>query len=103
MERDRWLYCFDTEDSILPDFDRPVPGGRRRVDEAQLFRDLGEERGEVQVEERKRGRAGVPAREEVADWETRPVEEVEQEEQEEVRDFQGEDQAEYQSFLDSLD
>ena len=20
VERDRWLYCFDTEDSILPDF-----------------------------------------------------------------------------------
>merc|ERR1719319_2117495 len=24
MEKDRWIYCFDTEDSIIPDFDKDV-------------------------------------------------------------------------------
>jgi len=47
VERDRWLYNFDTEDSIVPDFDKPVSGGVKRSREEMLeediFKDLGED------------------------------------------------------------
>jgi len=47
IERDRWLYSFDTEDSIIPDFDKPVGGGlvKKATEqdfEDSLFRDLGD-------------------------------------------------------------
>jgi hypothetical protein len=43
MDRDRWIYNFDTEDSIVPDFDKRV--GQKEVkgtEEEDLFRMLGE-------------------------------------------------------------
>lgn len=43
IERDRWLYSFQTEDSIIPDFDKPSDKWfKKRTDlEDQLFKDLG--------------------------------------------------------------
>ena len=44
IEKDRWLYSFDTEDSIVPDFDKPKDKFFRKTDlEDQLFKDLGDE------------------------------------------------------------
>jgi len=46
IERDRWLYSFDTEDSIIPDFDKPVGNRVKRKEyerERDLFTDLGDE------------------------------------------------------------
>jgi len=43
IERDRWLYCFDTEDSIIPDFDKPFGYKQKKKDyEDELFKDLGD-------------------------------------------------------------
>merc|ERR1711971_850587 len=91
VERDRWLYCFDTEDSILPDFEKPAPGMKRRVDEEQLFRDLGEE-STRQGKDRKKVKDTAMSKEaarrlsggEEEDWETRPEPEQEQEQEEDV-------------------
>ena len=47
MDRDRWIYNFDTEDSIVPDFDKRV--GQKEVkvaEEEDLFRMLGGENEE---------------------------------------------------------
>ena len=126
VERDRWLYCFDTEDSILPDFEKPAPGMKRKVDEEQMFRDLGEE--SRQGKERKKVKDPAMSKEaarrlsEEEDWETRPEPDPEPEEgdgeaeeassreekearemEEGYRDFEGEDEQEYQSFVQSLD
>ena len=50
MEKDRWLYSFDTEDSIIPDFEKPLDRFKKKSDlEAQLFKDLGE--GEEEEDE----------------------------------------------------
>jgi len=44
IERDRWLYSFDTEDSIIPDFDKPLGHKQKRKDyEDDLFKDLGDD------------------------------------------------------------
>ena len=44
IERDRWLYSFDTEDSIIPDFEKPLDRFKKRSDiEKQLFQDLGDD------------------------------------------------------------
>jgi len=124
VERDRWLYCFDTEDSILPDFEKPAPGMKRKVNEEQLFKDLGEE--SRQEKERKQEAAKEAARRITdEDWETRPEPEEEEQEggggggqsaedlareeqeakemEEGYRDFEGEDEQEYQSFVQSLE
>ena len=124
VERDRWLYCFDTEDSILPDFDKPAPGMKRKVNEEQLFKDLGEE--SRKEKERKKEAAKEAARRiSDEDWETRPEPEEEEQEgggsggqstedlareeqeakemEEGYRDFEGEDEQEYQSFVQSLE
>ena len=124
VERDRWLYCFDTEDSILPDFEKPAPGMKRKVNEEQLFKDLGEE--SRQEKERKQEAAKEAARRiSDEDWETRPEPEEEEQEggggggqsaedlareeqeakemEEGYRDFEGEDEQEYQSFVQSLE
>ena len=122
VERDRWLYCFDTEDSILPDFEKPAPGMKRKVDEDQLFRDLGEEsRQEIEKKKRKDAAKEASRGYSEEDWETRPEPEPEEEvadgehsaeareerearEMEEgYRDFEGEDEQEYQSFVQSLE
>ncbi len=43
IDKDRWLYDFDTEDSILPDFEKPVGGkARQRTKEEEYFALLGE-------------------------------------------------------------
>jgi len=42
VDRDRWLYNFDTEDSIIPDFDKPVGAKARRTREDDLFALLGD-------------------------------------------------------------
>jgi len=45
VDRDRWIYNFDTEDSIVPDFEKPVGGAskaKRRTREEDLFALLGE-------------------------------------------------------------
>eukprot|EP00092_Neocalanus_flemingeri_P088190 GFUD01111405.1.p1 GENE.GFUD01111405.1~~GFUD01111405.1.p1 ORF type:complete len:360 (-),score=117.09 GFUD01111405.1:22-1101(-) len=48
IERDRWLYSFDTEDSIIPNFDKPFGYKQKRKDyEDELFNDLGNVDGEV--------------------------------------------------------
>ena len=124
VERDRWLYCFDTEDSILPDFEKPAPGMKRKVNEEQLFKDLGEK--SRQEKERKQEAAKEAARRITdEDWETRPEPEEEEQEggggggqsaedlareeqeakemEEGYRDFEGEDEQEYQSFVQSLE
>ena len=124
VERDRWLYCFDTEDSILPDFEKPAPGMKRKVNEEQFFKDLGEE--SRQGKERKKEAAKEAARRiSDEDWETRPEPEEEEQEgggsggqstedlareeqeakemEEGYRDFEGEDEQEYQSFVQSLE
>jgi len=124
VERDRWLYCFDTEDSILPDFEKPAPGMKRKVNEEQLFKDLGEE--SRKEKERKKEAAKEAARRiSDEDWETRPEPEEEEQEggggggqstedlareeqeakemEEGYRDFEGEDEQEYQSFVQSLE
>ena len=124
VERDRWLYCFDTEDSILPDFEKPAPGMKRKVNEEQLFKDLGEK--SRQEKERKKEAAKEAARRiSDEDWETRPEPEEEEQEggggggqsaedlareeqeakemEEGYRDFEGEDEQEYQSFVQSLE
>ena len=124
VERDRWLYCFDTEDSILPDFEKPAPGMKRKVNEEQLFKDLGEQ--SRQEKERKQEAAKKAARRiPDEDWETRPEPEEEEQEgggsggqsaedlareeqeakemEEGYRDFEGEDEQEYQSFVQSLE
>ena len=124
VERDRWLYCFDTEDSILPDFEKPAPGMKRKVNEEQFFKDLGEE--SRQEKERKKEAAKEAARRiSEEDWETRPEPEEEEQEggggggqsaedlareeqeakemEEGYRDFEGEDEQEYQSFVQSLE
>ena len=124
VERDRWLYCFDTEDSILPDFEKPAPGMKRKVNEEQLFKDLGEE--SRKEKERKKEAAKEAARRITdEDWETRPEPEEEEQEggggggqsaedlareeqeakemEEGYRDFEGEDEQEYQSFVQSLE
>ena len=122
VERDRWLYCFDTEDSILPDFEKPALGMKRKVDEDQLFRDLGEEsRQEIEKKKRKDAAKEASRGYSEEDWETRPEPEPEEEvadgehsaeareerearEMEEgYRDFEGEDEQEYQSFVQSLE
>jgi len=44
IEKDRWLYSFDTEDSIIPDFEKPLDRFKKKSDlEEQLFKDLGDE------------------------------------------------------------
>ena len=124
VERDRWLYCFDTEDSILPDFEKPAPGMKRKVNEEQLFKDLGEK--SRQEKERKQEATKEAARRITdEDWETRPEPEEEEQEgdggggqsaedlareeqeakemEEGYRDFEGEDEQEYQSFVQSLE
>jgi len=124
VERDRWLYCFDTEDSILPDFEKPAPGMKRKVNEERLFKNLGEE--SRQEKERKKEAAKEAARRiPDEDWETRPEPEEEEQEggggggqsaedlareeqeakemEEGYRDFEGEDEQEYQSFVQSLE
>jgi len=124
VERDRWLYCFDTEDSILPDFEKPAPGMKRKVNEEQFFKDLGEE--SRKEKERKKEAAKEAARRiSDEDWETRPEPEEEEQEggggggqsaedlareeqeakemEEGYRDFEGEDEQEYQSFVQSLE
>merc|ERR1719341_2751047 len=107
VERDRWLYCFDTEDSILPDFEKPAPGMKRKVDEEQMFRDLGEE--SRQGKERKKVKDPAMSKEaarrlseEEEDWETRPepdpepeegdgeAEEASSREEKEAREMEGE-------------
>merc|ERR1712108_80885 len=105
-----------TEDSILPDFEKPAPGMKRKVDEEQLFKDLGEESG--QGKERKVAKDAAMSKEaarrfsqEEEDWETRPEPRPEEEEgadaeaeassreekearemEEGYRDFEGEDE-----------
>ena len=123
VERDRWLYCFDTEDSILPDFEKPAPGMKRKVDEEQMFRDLGAESRqgkERKVKDPAMSKEAARRLSEEEDWETRPEPEPEEadgeaeeagsreekearEMEEGYRDFEGEDEQEYQSFVQSLD
>ena len=50
VDKDRWIYSFDTEDSIIPDFDKPAGGKAKRTKEDDLFEMLGEEREEEDVE-----------------------------------------------------
>jgi len=51
IERDRWLYSFDTEDSIIPDFDKPLGHKQKRKDyEDDLFKGLGGGDGDVDEE-----------------------------------------------------
>ena len=124
VERDRWLYCFDTEDSILPDFEKPAPGMKRKVNEEQLFKDLGEE-SRLEKERKKEAAKEAARRISDEDWETRPEPEEEEQEggggggqsaedlareeqeakemEEGYRDFEGEDEQEYQSFVQSLE
>ena len=52
IERDRWLYSFDTEDSIIPDFDKPLGYKQKKKDyEDELFKDLGDVGGGEMGEE----------------------------------------------------
>jgi len=52
IERDRWLYSFDTEDSIIPDFDKPLGHKKKRKDyEDDLFKDLGEGAGDEGIDD----------------------------------------------------
>ena len=52
IEKDRWLYSFDTEDSIIPDFEKPLDRFKKKSDlEEQLFRDIGEPDDEEDDEE----------------------------------------------------
>jgi hypothetical protein len=46
MDRDRWIYNFDTEDSIVPDFEKRVGQKTKAVEEEDLFRMLGDNREE---------------------------------------------------------
>jgi len=49
VDKDRWLYSFDTEDSIIPDFDKPVGEKARRSREDDLFAMLGEQEGDIEL------------------------------------------------------
>ena len=52
IERDRWLYSFDTEDSIIPDFEKPLDRFKKKSDlEEKLFQDLGEGDGDEDEED----------------------------------------------------
>jgi len=52
IERDRWLYSFDTEDSIIPDFEKPLDRYKKKSDlEEKLFQDLGEGDGDEDEED----------------------------------------------------
>ena len=46
MDRDRWIYSFDTEDSIVPDFEKRVGQKAKAVEEDDLFKMLGENKDE---------------------------------------------------------
>lgn len=42
IDKDRWIYSFDTEDSIIPDFDKKTGSKPKRSKEDDLFAMLGE-------------------------------------------------------------
>lgn len=44
IDKDRWIYSFDTEDSIIPDFDKQSEMKQRKTREEELFAMLGERR-----------------------------------------------------------
>ncbi len=46
MDRDRWIYNFDTEDSIVPDFEKRVGQKAKVTEEEDLFKMLGDNREE---------------------------------------------------------
>lgn len=48
VDKDRWLYSFDTEDSMIPDFEKPVGGKAKKTREEDLFAMLGEDNEDME-------------------------------------------------------